>query len=62
MWTARLGVMWAVPIVAGLVLALAPSGAAAQGFDGSCVTCHTDAATLKALTPPDPPPSETGEG
>jgi hypothetical protein len=27
-----------------------------------CVACHTDAARLKALTPPDPPPSEEGEG
>jgi hypothetical protein len=27
-----------------------------------CVACHTDAAKLKALTPPDPPPSEEGEG
>jgi len=27
-----------------------------------CVACHTDAAKLKALTPPDPPAAETGEG
>jgi hypothetical protein len=27
-----------------------------------CVVCHTDAAKLKALTPPDPPAAETGEG
>ncbi len=27
-----------------------------------CVACHTDAAKLKALTPPDPPAVETGEG
>jgi mono/diheme cytochrome c family protein len=27
-----------------------------------CVACHTDAAKLKALTPPDPPAAEAGEG
>ena len=54
-----------VAIIAwALVLAL---GAAHQARAGEsavsqCVTCHTDAAKLKALTPPDPPPSEEGEG
>ncbi len=30
--------------------------------NSECVGCHTDAAKLKALTPPDPPSSEEGEG
>ena len=52
--------MWAALIVVGFVAGVLAPGAAAQ--ESSCVACHTDAATLKALTPPDPPPSETGEG
>jgi hypothetical protein len=39
-----------------------PMSAAEQGASDQCVACHTDAAKLKALTPPDPPPSEEGEG
>ena len=27
-----------------------------------CVACHTDAGKLQALTPPDPPSAEEGEG
>jgi hypothetical protein len=34
----------------------------AAGADSQCVACHMDRARLKALTPPDPEPSETGEG
>jgi len=47
-----------------LVVPLAwPAGpAAADQAASQCVVCHTDAAKLKALTPPDPPPSEEGEG
>lgn len=37
-------------------------GAAEPMAPDQCVACHTDAAELKALTPPDPPPSEAGEG
>jgi len=38
-------------------------GAAAADPASQCVTCHTDAAKLKALTPPDPPAAEeAGEG
>jgi hypothetical protein len=37
-------------------------GAAAADAPSQCVTCHLDAAKLKLLTPPDPPPSEAGEG
>jgi len=35
-----------------------------EGADQSsqCMSCHTEAAKLKALTPPDPPPTEEGEG
>jgi len=36
------------------------TGAADPG--GQCQACHTDAAKLKALTPPDPPSEEEGEG
>jgi hypothetical protein len=46
-----------------LVLAGARSMRAAEfGVSSQCVTCHTDAAKLKALTPPDPPSTEEGEG
>jgi hypothetical protein len=34
----------------------------AAGADNQCVACHMDGAKLKALTPADPEPSETGEG
>jgi len=37
-------------------------GAAQTAAVNQCVSCHTDAAKLKALTPPDPPPTEAGEG
>ena len=36
--------------------------AEAQAAASQCVACHTDAAKLKALTPPDPPAAEEGEG
>jgi hypothetical protein len=48
-----------------VLLALALTGAvraAAADAPSQCVTCHLDAAKLKPLTPPDPPPSEAGEG
>ena len=35
---------------------------AESATSNQCVACHTDAAKLKALTPPDPPAAETGEG
>jgi hypothetical protein len=49
-------------LVVGLVAAsgLLDRGGAAPV--NGCVACHTDAAKLKALTPPDPPPAEAGEG
>ena len=54
---------WGAVVAASLVLGGALSASAAQdGGGSSCVACHTDAARLKALTPPDPPPAETGEG
>lgn len=50
--------------VAACLLALAGAHAvwAAGSGTSECVACHTDAAKLKALTPPDPPPTEEGEG
>ena len=45
-----------------LVLGGANSTRAGESAVSQCVACHTDAAKLKALTPPDPPPSEEGEG
>jgi mono/diheme cytochrome c family protein len=42
-----------------LVIPVAATPAAAAD---ACVACHTDAGKLKALTPPDPPSAETGEG
>ena len=35
---------------------------AADSAPSQCVVCHTDAAKLKPLTPPDPPSTEEGEG
>lgn len=35
---------------------------AADSAPSQCVACHTDAAKLKLLTPPDPPSTEEGEG
>jgi mono/diheme cytochrome c family protein len=49
-------VAW-VPVLAGVL----PAEGAGPGTS-QCVACHTDPAKLKALTPPDPPPSEEGEG
>jgi hypothetical protein len=61
--TQRIGVIALALMVVGL-LAVAwgdAAWAAGPGTSG-CVACHTDAAKLKALTPPDPPPTEEGEG
>jgi hypothetical protein len=44
------------------VAAPAAWGAAAPAAPDGCAVCHTDAGKLKALTPPDPPSAETGEG
>jgi len=38
------------------------SAAATSAPQSACVACHTDAARLEALTPPDPPAAEQGEG
>jgi hypothetical protein len=57
-------VVFAVILVVGCFLIRTgthPAWAAGPG-DSQCVTCHTDASKLKALTPPDPPPTEEGEG
>lgn len=53
--------------VLGFILILVLAGTRTMGAGqpataSQCVACHTDAAKLKALTPPDPPASEAGEG
>lgn len=53
-----LATLVATPIVPGTGIA----DAAQSTAPNQCVACHTDAAKLKALTPPDPPAAETGEG
>jgi hypothetical protein len=55
----------AILVTSLLFLASIPSTsqAATAPSASQCVTCHTDAAKLKALTPPDPPAAEeAGEG
>jgi hypothetical protein len=54
---------WFLPGLA-LVLSFAflVGPASAGQTVNQCVACHTDAAKLKALTPPDPAPTEEGEG
>ncbi len=50
----------ALALILALVGAQPPDTAAAAA--SQCIACHTDAAKLKALTPPDPAPTEEGEG
>jgi hypothetical protein len=45
-----------------LLVAILCTGTAESASTDQCVACHTDAAKLKTLTPPDPPVSEEGEG
>jgi mono/diheme cytochrome c family protein len=45
-----------------LLLVGVGSALAADAAPSQCVACHTDAAKLKPLTPPDPPSTEEGEG
>jgi len=58
-----LATLLAVGLISMLTL---PGGltpiSAESATPSQCVVCHTDAAKLKALTPPDPPAAETGEG
>ena len=62
--------LWRRIAVVGSILIAACSFAIAEAHpvwaagsgSSECVACHTDAAKLKALTPPDPPPTEEGEG
>jgi hypothetical protein len=61
--TPRCGLISAVLALACvLVLVGSHTTRAGEPAVSQCVACHTDAAKLKALTPPDPPPSEEGEG
>lgn len=59
---------WTLPLMAIALFSIllfgatGMTGAAVPAASSQCVACHTDAAKLKALTPPDPPPSEAGEG
>lgn len=46
-------------LVGSTLIATTAGGGAAEN---QCVACHTDAGKLKALTPPDPPLEEEGEG
>jgi hypothetical protein len=60
LFTIALGLVIAMGCL--LFLAGGRSASAAEPNKSQCVACHTDAAKLKALTPPDPPPTEEGEG
>lgn len=56
------GVVFILALASALVLGGIVSTPAADSAPSQCVACHTDAAKLKLLTPPDPPPTEEGEG
>jgi len=49
-------------LASALILVGVGSALAADSILSQCVACHTDAAKLKPLTPPDPPSTEEGEG
>jgi hypothetical protein len=49
-------------LISLLVFAGPRSALAAEPPASQCIGCHTDAEKLKALTPPDPAPTEEGEG
>jgi hypothetical protein len=63
-------VFWWAAGIAGSVFTLLLSGvpsvstseSAAAQPESQCVACHTNPAKLQALTPPDPPSEEEGEG
>jgi hypothetical protein len=59
-WSSLL-VLGALLVLCGILVGTGLPGAAAAPTS-QCVACHTDAAKLKALTPPDPPSEEEGEG
>lgn len=58
----RVSVVFVLALASALVLGGIGSTPAADSAPSQCVACHTDAAKLKLLTPPDPPPTEEGEG
>jgi mono/diheme cytochrome c family protein len=58
----RGSVGWAVLVLASWFPLVIPVAATPAAAADACVACHTDAGKLKALTPPDPPSAETGEG
>jgi len=58
----RAVIILVLPFAGLLVLGGIGSIDAADSAPSQCVACHTDAAKLKPLTPPDPPSTEEGEG
>jgi len=58
----RVSVVLVLALASALVLGGIGSTPAADSVPSQCIACHTDAAKLKPLTPPDPPPTEEGEG
>jgi hypothetical protein len=59
-WSGLL-VLGVLLVLCGILVGTSLPGTAAAPTS-QCVACHTDAAKLKALTPPDPPSEEEGEG
>ena len=58
----RVSLLFLLALASALVLVGIGSTPAADSTPSQCVACHTDAAKLKPLTPPDPPSAEEGEG
>ncbi len=55
-------ILVALLTLGALAVGMMRSVAAEAQAVSQCVACHTDAGKLQALTPPDPPASEEGEG
>lgn len=58
----RIGVVFILALALAFLLVGTGSTPAADSTPSQCVACHTDAAKLKPLTPPDPSSTEEGEG
>jgi hypothetical protein len=58
----RVSLVFILALASVLVFVGIGSTSAADSAPSQCVACHTDAAKLKPLTPPDPPSTEEGEG
>lgn len=62
-WRGVMAIVLATFVVVGvLAIGTTPWGTAEAQADNQCVACHTNSAKLQALTPPDPPSTEEGEG